>query len=108
MDPRVSLCQRLTLALTDTRGEVNWREPVIAFRRPEYATITVAYEGAGRSGEGTCSFAYDISEETAMDHANPLLAYATLPYAMTLNGTPVPRDVLTRAVDEQQLRSLRR
>jgi hypothetical protein len=108
VDPRITLCQRLTLALTNGPVEAAWGEPVVRYRRPEYAAVSVTYESAGRTLAGTCYYAYEITEETAMDLANPLLAYATLPYEMTLNGEPVAQDVLGKAVGEQQLKLLRR
>jgi hypothetical protein len=101
-DPRISLCKHLTADLAGRSVDAAWEEPAVTYRRPEFAAVTVATAGEP-SDQGTCYYAYEITEETAMDHANPLLAYSTLPYEMTLNGQPVPADVLEQAVKKQQM-----
>jgi hypothetical protein len=106
-DPRITLCKRLTTDLAGVAGESAWQEPRIEIRRPEYAAVSVAIDGEN-APRATCRYAYDLVEESAMDHANPLLAYATLPYEMTLDGTPVPDEELKRATSRAQLAPLRR
>ena len=39
-----------------------------------------------------------------MTHSNPLSAYSTLPYRMTLKGQSVPQPVLAEAVKTEQKR----
>jgi hypothetical protein len=105
-DPRITLCKRLTTDLAGVAGEPAWQDPQIAFRRPEYAAVSVAVDGEN-APRATCRYAYDLAEESAMDHANPLLAYATLPYEMTLDGVAVPAAELRRATSRAQLAPLR-
>lgn len=101
-DPRISFCKGLTADLSGRSVEAAWLEPEVRYRRPEFAAVTVTLDGSP-GAQGTCYYAYEITEETAMDHANPLLAYGTLPYEMTLNGEAVPADVLQQAVKKQQM-----
>lgn len=101
-DPRISLCKSLTADLSGRSVDAAWLEPEVRYRRPEFAAVSVSLAASPGAG-GTCYYAYEITEETAMDHANPLLAYSTLPYEMTVNGEPVPADVLQQAVKKQQM-----
>ena len=108
-DVRVTLCKNLTISLLELPRDLTWKEGENRIRRPEYATTVVRFDNPyGDAGltamEAACSYRYDLPEESAMDHAFPLTAYATLPFEMTINGEPVPESVLTRAVGAEQMR----
>lgn len=96
-DPRVSLCRNLAADLSGTQA-TDWKGSGNRFVRPSYAVVNVTSSGEAAA----CSYAYEAVEEGAMEHANPLLAYATLPYEMTLNGTLVAAPTLKAAVMRQQ------
>lgn len=96
-DPRVSLCRNLAADLSGSPAG-DWKGSGNRFVRPSYAVVNVA---SGDS-KAACSFAYEAVEEGAMEHANPLLAYATLPYEMTLDGAMVAEPTLKAAVMRQQ------
>jgi len=103
-DVRITFCKNLTNALTDTATDVAWQEPDVKIKRPEFAAVTVGFDANGESTTATCYYQYDLVEETAMDHANPILAYATLPYRMTLNGKDLSKPFLTKITGDEQIR----
>lgn len=103
-DVRITFCKNLTNALTDTTEEVAWREPEVQIKRPEFAAVTVEFEAEGENTTGTCYYAYDLVEESAMHLANPILSYATLPYRMTLNGNDLSEPFLTKITSDAQIR----
>lgn len=103
-DVRITFCKNLTNALTDTTTDVAWQEPVVQIKRPEYAATTVTFDAEGGRTTATCYFEYELVEETAMDHANPILAYSTLPYRMTLNGQELSQPFLTEITGDEQIR----
>jgi hypothetical protein len=53
-----------------------------------------------------CYFAYNTVEENVMTHVDELSAYATLPYRMTIDGEDVPKQLLQRAVSDEQIEGL--
>jgi hypothetical protein len=96
-DPRISMCRGI--AADFAGGEVSqWSSAGNRFVRPEFAEVKVK---AGDQS-AACYYEYDVVEETALDHAEPLLAYSTLPYRMTFNGVEVARPTLKAAVIVQQ------
>ena len=60
----------------------------------------------GRSMKSECYFAYDTVEETVITHVDELSAYATLPYRMTIDSKEVPKQILQRAVSDEQIEGL--
>lgn len=103
-DVRTAFCKNLTKALTNTAADVEWQEAAVRIKRPEYAAVTVRPDATGDSTSATCYFQYDLVEQTAMDHANPILAYATLPFKMTLNGRELSATFLTKITSDEQIR----
>lgn len=102
-DVRMTLCKDLTTALADSPQALIWKGNENTFRRPEYVAIKVLFETPVKStGEAVCFYAYDILEENAMSHSQPLSAYSTLPYKMVLNGEPVATSILHDGVKSQQ------
>jgi len=96
-DPRVTLCRGLA-ADFGSNDKAQWASAGNRFVRPEYVEVKV------KAGDQTaaCYYEYDAVEETALDHAEPLLAYSTLPYRMTFNGVDVAKPSLKAAVMVQQ------
>jgi hypothetical protein len=103
-DVRITFCKNLTNALTNAAEDVEWQEPSVRIKRPEYAAVTVKPDANGDSTSATCYFQYDLVDQTAMDHANPILAYATLPFKMTLNGQELSSTFLTKITSHEQIR----
>ncbi len=104
-DVRVTLCKNLTSAQLGSDA-LEWAEPELAFKRPEYAITRLRYAGAGAPAEGTsaCYFAYEALDDTAVNLANPITAYATLPFAMSLDGRVLSDAETLQAVNAEQRR----
>jgi hypothetical protein len=100
-DPRETFCKNLTVAMYSLSDDVQWQESEQVIKDPQFAKITVRPKTGNRA---TCWFEYDAPEETAESHVDPLSAYATLPYRMTLNGKAVAERTLLDAVNAEQIR----
>jgi hypothetical protein len=108
-DVRVSFCKNLTAAALPEAQTIEWVSNDNTFRRPEYANTRLGFEivdGDGRRSTMTaaCRFAYDALDDTAEHLANPLSAYSTLPYAMTLNGRALGDGELLQLINAEQKR----
>lgn len=101
-DVRATFCRHLAEGLTGQGPADDWQLAVVAFNRPSYATVAVEHPGGASA---TCWFAYEeFGEETAETHVDPLSAYETLPYAMTVNGQRVDDRTLLHAINTEQRR----
>lgn len=108
-DVRVTLCKNLTAALQPAAQSIDWKGNENSFRRPEYAITALTFEvvdGEGRrsGGQAACHYAYEALEDTAVTLADPLSAYATLPYRMSLNGRTLSDSELLQLVNAEQRR----
>lgn len=100
-DPRISFCRGVAADLTGTGPEVAWSSAGNEFKEPEYAMVKVATD-AGQSV--TCYYEYDVVENTALDLADPLSSYATLPYKVALDGVALNEQQVAEAVKAEQVR----
>ncbi|MCG6895525.1 MAG: hypothetical protein LJE60_00220, partial [Thiocapsa sp.] len=48
--------------------------------------------------QAVCHYRYNAVDDTALMLSDPLSAYATSPETMTIDGEPLPRPVLAKAV----------
>lgn len=96
-DPRITLCRNIAAGQTGTAAD-QWQAAGNRFVRPEYAVVSVS-----GPGQAECHYAYSAVEEGAMEHATPLLAYATLPFKVTVDGRELTGQALTRVVTGQQI-----
>ena len=81
-------------------GDVSaWRHADNRIVEPEYAVVKVQSSGETVS----CWYEYSAVESGAMEQANPLLAYATLPYQVRVKGRMIKGQALSRAVRQQQV-----
>jgi len=108
-DVRVTFCKDLVRGLHPSTGEIEWKSNENTFRRPEYAITALTYErvdatGGGTAGRAACHYAYEALEDTAVNLANPLDAYETLPFAMTVDGRALSDAELLDAVNAEQRR----
>ena len=87
-DVRVTLCKNLTTTLQSAQS-IEWKGNENSFRRPEYAITALTYEAL---------------EDTAVTLADPLSAYANLPFAMTFNGRTLSDAELLQLVNAEQRR----
>lgn len=102
-DVRVTFCKGLANGLVDT-GPVEWTGGENRFKRPSYATTALTFTAAGSTGDIACHFAYEALDDTAVNLANPLDAYDTLPFAVSLNGRVLSDEALVAAVRAEQKR----
>lgn len=107
-DVRVTLCKNLTQSMHLSSESIEWKGNENTFKRPEYAVTALTYDVVGRdgsrAGESACHYAYEELEDTALNLANPMDAYATLPFAMTIDGRALGDAELLRLVNEEQKR----
>lgn len=85
-DVRVTFCKNISAAVVGAAGDVDWRDNENTFKRPEYATAGLTFAAGGKMHETACYFEYDAVEDTANHISDPFSAYATLPFAMTVDG----------------------
>lgn len=99
-DVRETFCKNLAIAQLGVARDVEWDDTRQTIQRPEYALLTVRVKGGGRT---SCWFEYDAVEESAQTHVDPLSAYATLPYQISVNGRVLgPREALDAVNAEQR------
>lgn len=108
-DVRVTLCKNLTTALLPAARSIEWQGNENSFRRPEYAITALTFEveesgDTQRAGQSTCHYAYEALEDTAVTLADPLSAYANLPYRMSIDGRTLPDAQLLELVNAEQRR----
>ena len=106
-DVRVTLCKNLTSALVGSADAIEWTGGENTFNRPAYAVTSLSFkvtEGDTRTGRSACHYAYEALEETAQTLADPLSAYANLPFRMTLDGQTLADGELLRLVNAEQVR----
>jgi len=108
-DVRVSFCKNLSQALQPAGHKIDWTSNENQFRRPEYAITKLRYEVTDADGERTlmrsgCHFEHESLDDSVLDLADPLSAYATLPFKMTVNGEALPDAELLRLVNAEQRR----
>ncbi len=98
-DVRITFCKNLTTTLLGSPEGLTWQESTVDIHRPEYAITKVNFTHP-QKGEGgaACYYDYIIIDETALSLADPLSAYATVPYKMTLQGEPVSKEELAKAI----------
>ena len=112
-DVRVTLCKNLTQSLHLSTESIEWKANENTFKRPEYAVTSLTFDVVGADGvkvgkQSACRYAYEELEDTALNLANPMDAYATLPFAMTVDGRALGDAELLRLVNEEQKRQGRR
>jgi hypothetical protein len=108
-DVRVTLCKNLTSAMQLSSQSIEWKGNENTFHRPEYAVTSLSFDVVDRDGgrtamQSACHYAYEELEDTALNLANPMDAYATLPFAMTIDGRALSDAELLRMVNEEQKR----
>ena len=98
-DVRISLCRDLSTNLVDLEQTPQWLDMKTYIKRPAYARISLAFKANAGNYKAACYFEYDAREENVITHTDPLSAYDTLPYKMTINGKNVPKRIIHDAVN---------
>lgn len=112
-DVRVTLCKNLTTAMQLSSQSIEWKGNENTFHRPEYAVTSLTFDvvdkdGSRTSRQSACHYAYEELEDTALNLANPMDAYATLPFAMSVDGRSLSDAELLGMVNTEQKRQGRR
>jgi hypothetical protein len=107
-DVRIKLCRNVTERLLESMKPIEWKSQDAGVRREGDAAIRLAFtisraDYENRVVTSACFFKHDLVEESAVDHVDPLAAFATLPYAMTIEGEHVPEELLRKAVKDEQV-----
>ena len=111
-DVRINLCREMTSRILDSMQPITWHSQETEFRKAGDAAIRLGLSVTKAGGEearvtSACFFENNLPEESALDHVNPLAAYSTVPYIMTINGKTVPKDVFSQALRDEQLEPFR-
>lgn len=108
-DVRVTFCKDLSRAVAGEGSEIEWTANDNTFRRPEYATAQLTFkltasDGGSKTMQTACFYEYDAVEDTAQHLADPFSAYATLPFAMSVDGRALADAELVRLRTAEQRR----
>lgn len=108
-DVRVTFCKDLVRAAHPSAQSIEWQGVENTFRRPEYAITELSYAVVGADGQrreagSACHYEYEALDDTAVNLAYPFDAYATLPFAMVLEGRALGDQELLAAINAEQKR----
>ena len=109
-DVRLTLCKSLVTTLLESPETIVWKESENKMARFENLEMKLQFEAQQQDGSiapmrATCFYEYDEAvEEDIFTHTDPLAAYKTLPYEMTLSGEPVPKPVLSKNINVAMLK----
>ena len=111
-DVRINLCREMTGRILDSMQPVTWHSQETEIRKAGDAVIRLALSVTRENGDETritsaCFFEHNLPEESALDHVNPLAAFSTVPYTMTINDKTVPKDVFSQTLRDEQLEPFR-
>jgi hypothetical protein len=109
-DVRLVLCMEVTDRLLAGMRPIERTASSQRINRPAFAVIELEFSTGslheGKSMTSECYFAYEAVEENVITHVDELSAYSTLPYRMTINGKDVPKQILQKAVSDEQIEGL--
>lgn len=101
-DVRVTLCKDLVLVLTDGQQPVTWTQTHANARGVQGLTVDLTFATAGsadpRATSARCHYRYDARDDTALTLADPMSAYSTSPYRMTLGDREIRNPELAQAI----------
>ena len=107
-DVRITFCKNLLANMQPAGTDLQWADSEVAIQRPSHAITQVqrAEETAGQSGpvKAACWYVFEYREHLPSALANPIEEYATLPYAMTVDGRELSDAELMQAINAEQKR----
>jgi hypothetical protein len=111
-DVRIGMCRQVTERLLESMTPIEWKSVQAQPRQQGDAEVKLGFgitkEGyEGRTITASCFYEHDMNEESALEHVNPLAAFATIPYAMEIQDKPVPEDIVRQAVTSEQLEPIK-
>ena len=102
-DVRITFCKDLAVGLTGSEN-IEWTGGENRFNRPAYAITALTFGVDGSNGDIACHYEHEALDDTAVNLANPLDAYQTLPFAVSFNGRLLSNEELVAAVRAEQKR----
>jgi len=107
-DVRITFCKNLTAELLPPGSRLHWYGSEQQTKGNEYAEITVHLETKQQTGEtrtlkASCRYRRTAVDDNAMTLSDPLSAYASVPYQMSLDGKSIPGVKLSEAILVAQL-----
>lgn len=101
-DVRVTLCK--DIVTVQLGPSVNLQGADTQTKGYEYAAVRVRYAAQSGEGQAVCYFNYNEVEDTALTLSDPLSAYATSPFEVTIGGQKLSRPGLAEAVKQAMLK----
>jgi hypothetical protein len=101
-DVRVTLCKDIVSVRFGTSVAINGADTQI--KGYEHAAIKVFFSHQGREGKAVCYYDHKAVDETADLIGNPLNAYATSPYEVTIDGQRLSKPDLAEAIKQAMLK----
>ena len=103
-DVRVTLCKDMVITQLAPAQSVTWKEAKTETRGYEYAAAKLQFSTPSGEGQAVCYYNYNTVDETALTISDPLSAYSTSPFKMTLNGETLSRPALAQAIKNAMLK----
>ena len=100
-DVRITLCKDMVLARLNPPS-VQWTAVTTA--PGDDLAVGLRFAVGGRDGRATCRYRYDAVDDTVLTLADPLSAYSTSPYRMTLDGRAVVNPQLAETIKQAMLK----
>ena len=100
-DVRVTLCKDIVRTQTGSGTTIQGADAQA--KGHEYAAVRVRFSSQGRDTQAVCYYNYNAVDDTAMQLADPLSAYATSPYEVVIDGQKLSRSQLAGAVKDAML-----
>lgn len=96
----MTLCKDMVAVQLGSSEPMTWTAVEARAHGYEHAAVTLRYTAQGRGGEAACYYKYNAVEDNALTISDPLSAYSTSPYEMTLNGRSLSRSDLAKTILE--------
>lgn len=111
-DVRFRLCKKVTERILESMQPITWKTQSSERRGAGDAAVRLVFTSGAeghqnREMASACFFEHNRPEESALDHVDPLAAFSTVPYMMTIGQERVPDDLLHKAVNAEQLEGFR-
>ncbi len=103
-DRRVTLCKDIAATQLGGGQAVTVKGSETEIRGREQAVVKLQVSTGGGDGQVACYYKHEAPEETAITVSDPLSAFATSPYKVTLNGETLSQPGLAQAVKQAMLK----
>lgn len=103
-DRRVTLCKDIALTQLGSGQAAAVKGSETEIRGREHAAVKVQITIGAGDGQVVCYYKHEAPEENAMTVSDPLSAFATSPYKVTLNGQPLSQPGLSQALKQAMLK----